>query len=237
MQVLGYGMVMPLYYILDLLFSSYTPSDLQLRNPKILQELVFIPAVIIGYFLPTIAQVVTVAEPFHQIVLALWQPFPVYVVLLIWVLPKVNLQPPTPTQLEKDKKKTNIDGLRNVYYFAFQTGIVFHWSTCVIIPIFRNFIFAPATAEHLSLFNIFVPHGVHWYGPATIAQVSLQFLQWDMYCGGLAGLVWACVLAQRAGAWEMGWRGVGVVAKDVALMGLPCAALMMLWRRDLKVLG
>lgn len=235
MQVLGYGVTTPAYYILDLIFSSHNASDFQVRSPSKLQPKVFIPAITLGYVLPSALQLLPVSEDLHQIFLAIWQPFPIYVVFFLWLFSQIS---PAPTpQAGKEKSKKNLDSINHIFSLAITTGLQIHWITTILIPIFRSYIFDLATAERLSFSNVLVPHGVHWYGAATIAQASMQFLQWDLYCGGLAGLVWATTLAQRAGAWEFGLQGVWVVLKDVVIMGIPCAALKMLCRRDSAVMG
>lgn len=232
MQVVGYGATMPLYYILDLLFSSHEPADLTVQSAWKLRSNAIILAVALGYVLPSGLQLMPVSEDLHQIFLAVWQPFPVYVAVFFWFFSQTSQ--PFASSAPKRETTTDVQGIRRIYTLATTVGALTHWCTILLVA-FRSSIFSPATAERLSLYNVFVPHPVHWYGPSTIAQASMQFIQWDLYCGGLAGLVWAATLAHRAGVWDLGLKGVGEVARDALIMGMPSAVLRLLLKRDMGV--
>jgi hypothetical protein len=233
MQAVGFGVTMPAYYILDLVFSSHEPAHLAIRDARKLDSKVFVPAIALGYLLPSALQLLPVSEDLHQILLAVWQPFPIYVVTFFWLFSRGS---PSSQLAKKTTTKKDVEGIRHIYSFGITVGMVTHWTT-ILLVFFRPSIFNAVISERLSFTNVFVPHPVHWHGPSTIAQASMQFLQWDLYCGGTAGLVWAATLAQRAGAWELGVKGIAEVVKDAVIMGMPSTVLNLLQKRDMAVMG
>ena len=229
MQAFGYGVVMPVYYITDLLLSSHSPPDLRPRSPSKLQSRVFIPAIALGYVLPSGLQLLHVSEDLHQIFLALWQPFPIYVVFFFQIFAKMH--PLTPSPLGKQKAKSDLEGINQIYTFSIAFGALTHWAT-IIITFLWPYLSSGALVQQPALLDTFIPHGVHWYGSCSIAQASIQFLQWDYYCGASAGVVWAVTLAHRAGVFEFGVLGLGEVIQDIIIFGMPSTVLKILWKRD-----
>lgn len=233
MQAFGYGVVMPLYYVVDLLSSSHSPPDLRLRSPSKLQSSVFIPAVTLGYVLPSGLQILHLSEDLHQIFLALWQPFPIYVVFFFVLFAKVH--PVTQLSPGEQRARSDLEGINQIHTFSIAVGALTHWAT-IMITFLWPYLFSSGLVQQPAILDIFVPHGVHWYGPCSVAQASMQFLQWDYYCGASAGVVWAMTLSHQAGVFEFGVLGLGEVIRDIIVFGMPSTVLKILWKRDARLI-
>ncbi|KAM0414706.1 hypothetical protein ACHAPT_013445 [Fusarium lateritium] len=223
MQIIGYGVVMPIYCILDLLFSS---SDMALVNPEKLHAI--IPAFAFGFFIPSALQTLPTSRDMHQILLAIWQAFPIHVGLLHWGF----------SYLVKPRGSSKL-AVNHAYSFAVRVGAITHWVTIALIVSAKVVpgLFPADVAEQLTFSNVFIPTALHWYGPKTIASAVFHFLQYDLYIGAVAGLVWAATHAHVAGIWECNLGGIGWILRDVLVLGLPSAVISLLWKRNAAVFG
>ena len=237
MQAVGFGVVMPLYYLLDLLFSSDDPKSLGLTDPARLHAIV--PAFGLSFILPSSLQTLPVSADLRQILIAAWQPFPIYFGVLLWAFSQVVKRITITGGTRVNKSEADRQALDSAYGFAIAVGALTHWATISVIlaATFAQDFLPAGVAEHLTPAKVFVPYAVHWYGPGTLASTMLQFLHYDQYIGAAAGLVWAATLANRAGVWSLNVEGIRRIVRDVLIMGPPSAVISLLWERDDAVLG
>ncbi|KAF4983205.1 hypothetical protein FDECE_17354 [Fusarium decemcellulare] len=177
MQVVGYGIVMPIYYILDLLFSS---TDMTLASPDTLYAI--IPAFVLGFFVPSALQTLPTSRDVHQIFLAFWQAFPIHVGFLLWAFSYI-VKPAQPSNLPGKKASLDKQAISHAYGFAVTIGAITHWATIALILCVTAApeVFPSGVAEHLSFSSVFIPTPLHWSGPATITSATMHFLQTSYY--------------------------------------------------------
>lgn len=237
MQGTGYGLTMPIYYLVDLLFSSSDAQGVGLTDPTRLYAI--IPAFALGFIIPSALQTLPAPRDLHQILLAAWQPFPIYFGVLLWVFSNIVKKIAITGSVGTKKSVTDRNALDHAYGFAIGIGALTHWVTLgvIVAAAFAPDLFPAGIAERLTLANVFVPHALRYYGPATVASAMLQFLHYDQYIGAAAGLVWAATLAKRAGVWSPNKKGIRRILRDVLVLGPPSAVISLLRSRDEAVLG
>ena len=235
MQVVGYGVVMPLYCLLDLVFSSSGPGSAGLTDPARLHAIV--PAVGLGFVFPSVLQALPLGQDPHQKLLAVWQAFPIYVGYLGWMFSQA-IKRTVPTATNKKKSAVDKEALDHAWGFAISVGAVTHWATMGVIAAatFYPGLFPAGVADSFTFANVFVPHPPRWYGTVTIASTMMQFLHYDLYVGAGATLVWAATQANRAGALSLDVGGIAQIARDVLVLGPVSAAVSLLRSRDQAVL-
>lgn len=166
-----------------------------------------------------------------------WQAFPLWHVLCQWTLKRVLPSPSSNTA--KSKPRRYLDSASYAYSYIILIAV---FSQTALLAV----AFAPASLvpdawqplfSQVGFQSAFVPY-FPWASPtadATAAVITADgkaelvklFLQWDIYCGGTAILVWALYSYQ------------GVALADVAfwtvLGGPVAAAAIILWDRDAAV--
>lgn len=240
MQGLGYGFTMPLYGIAHLLTSKTTgkfcqgfAEALKITNLQFLEDLPV--ALIVGYFLPTILMAFPLpSNSVHQWLAGLWQGFPVWVLLVQWILSHVR----------KFWGKTLLPGsrienrhlLHGAYMFAFSSTCITHVCTLATITARRFFpsMFSPLAQETLTFSKVFIPPYFRDPGPMeSMASGIHNFFQYDQYIGSTAALAWAAAISlasKKDGLVLSEWVwlvkelvGVGVIAGPAgALVALMC---------------
>lgn len=235
MQAVGFAVLVPAYFIIDLVLTSSTPYALTLRDP--LQLKAIVPAFILAYMIPSAMHMVPCDDYLHQTLIALWQPFPIYLSTLLYVFSQVAKRASPSGGIPGGKAAADRDAVNHAYGFAIWTAAVSHWlviGTIVAVGINPDILSADV-AERLTFANVFVPRPIHYYGdahPAGFNEISMQFLQLDNYTGSLSCLVWAATKAARAGAWEFNASGILSLVKDVVVLGPISASLSLLQTRD-----
>ncbi|KAL7660371.1 hypothetical protein ACMYSQ_003252 [Aspergillus niger] len=252
-QTLTFAFAAPLYCALQLTTSitATSPTATNIYIPKtILTTLPLIFTLL--YILPSSLMVLplssTITTDLKQLFIALWQPFPAYISILL-TLSHTLFSPftstPKPTQ-----KNHNLSSLRFIYAFTFFHTLISH---LVTLTVSLSTILAPSilspeyrTSLHPSIvFGIPTP----WTSPviqvASIADGVHAFLRWDYLIGSAGMVVWAwrlygnAVKMDKGGA--MGWcEWVSLVVR-VGLLGVVAgpvgAAVVLVWGRDEMVFG
>ena len=237
-QVLTYAFATPLYLGLVLAVGSRPTPD-NIRVPR--SVLKSIPAVFaIGMTVPSTLMVLplsnTITADLKQIFIAIWQPWPAYVAILLVVAHYTVGFLVSDDNSTLEGKRKNLSSLRHAYAFALiQTTLahvvtlVISISTTVAPQIFKdNFVrdLHPAV-----VLNTPLPWAQPVVKVASIADGVHAFLRWDYIIGTTGVLIWA-VHTYLASGQRVGLGDVGKVLGLVALTGPVGAAVVLVWERD-----
>ncbi|KAL4947030.1 hypothetical protein BDW69DRAFT_179164 [Aspergillus filifer] len=244
-QVLTFAFATPLYCTLQLLTSvtAVKPTAENIRVPRAVLNA--IPIVFfVGYMVPTAALLIPVSEKvdadLKQIFIALWQPWPAYISILLTTVHVVFSRFTSNDNNVEGGGRATLSSLRWVYAFAFAHTAINHiisW-TIPLASVAAPWLFK---REHLDALHPSVVFDIPkpWEAPALVENVGAgvhAFLRWDYIIGSAGVLVWATSLhhtAQRAvyGRSGYGWLFVKVAAL-AALAGPVGAGVELLWERD-----
>ncbi|KAL2816479.1 hypothetical protein BJX63DRAFT_387425 [Aspergillus granulosus] len=243
-QVMTFAFAAPLYCAIQL-FTSVTavkPTAENIRVPRaVLNALPFVFAV--GFMLPTGLLLVPVSEQvdtdLKQLFIALWQPWPAYVSILLTVA-HVLFSPFTSNDLTLEGGRATLRSFRWVYAFAFAHTTISHiisWViplASVVAPRLFNEEYLEAL-HPLVVFDIPKP----WEAPIPVESVGAgvhAFLRWDYIIGSAGILIWTVSLYQTAHRVVYGRAGyAGLFLKVVALSALAGpvgTAVELMWERD-----
>ncbi|KAG4030298.1 hypothetical protein MFRU_012g00410 [Monilinia fructicola] len=218
-QNISYAVTVPLYLFIHLLTSpvakpfpgTYANSvllissiDLKILPLSIILSYI-VPSILMGLDAPSI-----VSGPTHQKLIAFWQPFPIWTIIIQWTLrsffqfigsrltSKDTKQPPEPLGA------SYLSNAKHVYRFLLITCALTHLPVLLIalIPASAIIDILPKLAPYASLnfFDIYVPYFPFPLSQrvADLASGSHVFLQWDLTTGSTALLVWAILLYRNA---------------------------------------
>lgn len=184
--------------------------------------------------LPT-PQFFTVDE--KQLLIAAWQPWPIYVSLLAAVVSLL----PSPKSEEVAPNSDLRKSLRFVYSYAFANAAIAHVA-CWTISLATVIVPAIFDAQYIELFhpkNVFGVFLPFWYADLRVQSVAegVQiFLQWDYLIGSLGVLTWAIssyALAHRNVLGNVDWFSLVFKVVNLSLFTGPvAAAVALIWERD-----
>lgn len=202
MQGIGFGIAMPIFAIIHLNFTSSRRLADTVRVRDAAKLHTALPAVIFGYFLPSII----LAYPFadanaNQWANVLWQPFPIYVVACQTLFAEMLKRTSIGQDAFVSETKRSKDGLAAVYRFAWNIAALTHLVTLVVI--FSDSIlpgvFPAGVGKALTLSRVFVPVAPPHSGQSMASQAAAMhdFFRYDLYFGSVAALVWAVYLLSQ----------------------------------------
>ncbi|KAI9743460.1 MAG: hypothetical protein M1818_002772 [Claussenomyces sp. TS43310] len=215
-QYAGYFLVMPWYCFTKL--SHLSHRSMTNTSPKIRQEKVsslitamkVVPwSMAIGYVIPTILICIPgFSSPTHQHLIAFWQNFPLWVVLLQLSLETLVTSLHTISPL-RQAQTVYIPSASCAYNLAFAASALTHTLTISIVTMACCFphIFAPKTARALQPWNVLIPP--RWDRKKQIgsmAEGAQNFLLWDYYVGTGAAMLWAVAVVWDSGKKGRDWR-------------------------------
>lgn len=249
-QNISYTITVPVYLVIHILTSplAQPPSresahffevdDLDLK----LLPLCTLAALV----LPSIAMFVPspslVPGPTHYTLIAIWQAFPLWHSALHWTLKRV-LPAPSPRP-RNHHSPSAAPAYKLILFFA----IASHTALLAIALIPASAVpgtWSPVFAA-VDFRSAFVPAPL-WEPPAldaavaaavpvpadALAPLARYFLQWDVYCGGVAVMLWAMYLRRVVGGSDGGSAGMLRKVLGWGLVGGPVAvAAVVLWDRD-----
>ncbi|KAL4813850.1 hypothetical protein BDW67DRAFT_192625 [Aspergillus spinulosporus] len=243
-QVMTFAFSAPLYFAIHL-FTSATavrPTAENIRVPRAVLNV--IPLVfVIGYMVPSGLLLLPVSEQvtadLKQIFIALWQPWPAYVSILLTVV-HVFFSPFTRNDDNVEGGRATLRSLRWVYAFAFTNTALAHIIAWVI-PL--STVAAPGLfkEEYLHPLHPLVVYDIPkpWEAPVLVESVGAgvhAFLRWDYLIGSTGVLIWALSLYRAGHRVVYGQAGcVGLLVKVAALTvltGPVGAAVELMWERD-----
>lgn len=252
-QNISYTITVPFYFILHIFTSptaspSVTARDVLLDNPSdtnivLLSEFIacLVPAVAMALPAPSV-----ISPAAHYSWIAIWQGFPIWQSVLQWVFSRVA---PGPARSARSGKAPNRSTFNTVtlYRVALFTTVTTHLGLLAVavtpasaIP--SGWPTLSAIFEQVTLDSALIPRSLS--NPPTVdpkmisahalAPLTQYFLQWDVYCGSLALLLWAVYLRRVAASGDrFSWTGlVGKVVGWTAVGGPVAAATVLLWERD-----
>lgn len=231
----------PLYFGIQLVGSdtSFQPTTVNIAIPPAVLK--SIPMVfVLAYQLPSLAMLLPapsiVTFDQKQLLIALWQPWPVYVSLLITLAFLMSSQPARKTPLHQYRKS-----LDTVYNFAFTHAAIGHvlaWTVSLATLLQPAISFMPYT-HSLHPGQVFLPDNPFKNHVPRIENVGdgvHKFLQWDNVVGSAAVLFWAAsvnALARFKIQGRIGWLGLFVkIARYLVLAGPVATAVKLVWERD-----
>ncbi|KAI2723169.1 hypothetical protein DTO039G3_1544 [Penicillium roqueforti] len=212
-QLRGIGLIAPLFFI----SSTYVSSGIAYFSPstRTLPESTaraILPALILGFVVPTMMLFFPLADApnTRQVFIVLWQPAPVYVLILTHIFSRVikSISSSTPAKTDssaaESKPNRDIPLLQTLYAVAggvsacFHVALLLSWAALGTGFITRAFIPSDAFAQ-----------------VATLADGVFVFFQNDFLLVSATTLLW-CL----ASVWDLYRIGVSNVSWQVALAGL-----------------
>ena len=263
-QTITYGTILPFYLFLHVLTSptnlgsppSSPSKDIAADfdiDPAALAA--WAPAFTLSYLIPTI--LVAFPSPkftsfsMHQVIMALWEFYPVPFKLFqlglasYVVAPALSRTTSRSSSAPAQQRATTLNLLKWTYAFAALVGGVSHVITCTLSfsAAFFPSLFTADASSSLSPPNIFVPVAP-WQNAkaANLGEGLWWFLGWNMGVSNVAPLVWGVVqLHNAASVKRKGWEGWPVVLAKVggltAIGGPGVGVAWLLWKRDEIVMG
>lgn len=264
MTACGYAVIMPMYCIAHIFLSRTvmaTSKTAELaKQVSILEyhELWTLPgAIVLGYGVPVLLMALpTFTTDWHQLFVAGWHLFPVWVTISQYLLRSINTYPLIITQLNLDAPREDSSGLnleqihrlarekclQRAYKFAYAVSASTHLATMATIFLTKVHpaLMTSATDESVSFSSVFLPP--YWRRQKhmqSFVQGTLNLLQYDQYAGSTAALIWGVGVytlctAQLATTGQL----ISLIAESLVLAILcgPAAALThVMSRRDQQV--
>ena len=242
-QAGGLALISPLYLLLYISTSPtvFAPSPTNLAVDS--ATLSGIPvAWLLGFGIPT-ALLVLPAPAVLSIAtkvkaLVLWQPFPLYMTLVLCMWRAISSSPGARTsQLDQLKR------LRNVYKFGLAIAAPVHaaiWGVSLAAVLFPQ-LFAPGIAADFHPLSALIPPNPVTFVASvpSMARGAQNFLQWDYFVSSSAYLVFALSARFNSKVEPKGFSAgnlLGLAVRTFTL-GPMGTALSYLWERDEIVLG
>lgn len=198
-------------------------------------------AMTLGYIIPTILLALPalswISPHRQQILLALWQFFPLWVSLWQFTLGGlVRFLGLVPASAQTTPESRLQYGMR-AYRSILDITSVLHMVALmyVMFPYFRTYVFGVEDPKPVHARGVFVPMSV--FAPhqvESIAEGSQTLLQYDMYCSLGAALVWAVYLSCESAGKSMAGaaRSAFVLTTRILVVGPGGAVLWALRDRD-----
>ncbi|KAF2644487.1 hypothetical protein P280DRAFT_374743, partial [Massarina eburnea CBS 473.64] len=178
-QSIGGAIVIPFYFVAYIYTSRqrdyYSASSMSIAAAHVKA---IIPALVIGYLLPTILLYSPVWDaPTHQRIVAFWQPCPLYVSLILTILPTVF----SFSSSSNFSQNEQLNPLRSIYAFSFLVASVWHVGTMAYCLTSQN--------PRASLGAVFDPR---FSASGSIFIDGLQYIfQIDFWVIFATALLWA----------------------------------------------
>lgn len=255
-QNLSYAICTPLYLFIHLLTSPTTkPSASTLASSVLFvstYDMAILPvSVTLGYLIPSLLTVFptfsAVASPGHQYLVAFWQAFPLWTLLVQWALKLLCILIIGKDSTSTTEKmpysvasRTYLKYASRVYTFS----LAFCVATCLpavvlsLLPpdIVPDTMPGIAYLARTSFTSTFIPPLPLGQPIRNMAEGVHIFLLWDMYIGSVAGLLWAIALYQNVSTRkESAASRSSLILKTMiwTILGGPVAAwTILVWERD-----
>lgn len=183
-----------------------SPLDLKIL-PLSITLTYIVPTFLMGLDAPS-----KVSGPAHQQLIAFWQPFPIWTVIIQWTL-RSTFQFIGSKVFSKDPKQpltplgtSYLSNAKHVYRFILTFCVLTHLPVLLVALIPASVISdtLPKLAPYASLnfFDIYVPYFPFPLSQrvSNLASGAHTFLQWDLATGSTALLLWAILLHRNATA-------------------------------------
>lgn len=253
LQNFTFAVTIPVYLLIHLLtspsaslFPGKHTNTVLIVSPIDLKLLPW--SIVLGYVVPSLLMALPptiVSSTVHQQFIALWQPFPLWTVVVQWSGKFVyNLFATKTSQSDSSQAKSYLKGVGSVYGFVLGLCIVTH------LPVLAITLLPPSAFPESSViltrlsqsdfFGVYVPYppvlGLRF---SDLAEGVQNFLVWDLYVGMTAVLLWATLLYRNATGGisnKSSWPKVVWKLLTWTLVSGPMgAATILLWERDANV--
>lgn len=253
-QLATFAVAAPLYCAFQLAVPSTSsrPNVHSIAVPRVV--LLALPFVfVVGYAVPSGLMLLrspdVVSVDRKQLIIAFWQPWPVYIAVLaslayFLLSPFIGDGDGSSSSSRQSGARQWVSPLRRVYAFAFATAAIAHvvaWTVSLasaIVPVLFNERFVDAL-HPARVFGVSFPPLPSAAAARQVASVSEGvhvFLQWDFLIGATAVLLWAAtlyVLAHRRILGSVSWVALGMKVGLLTLVAGPVAtAVELVWERD-----
>lgn len=244
-QVLTFAFATPLYAAVQV-YTSVTarkPNPDNIRVPRaVLNAMPFV--FVLGYMVPTNLLIVPLSETMtidlKQVCIAIWQPWPAYVSILLTIA-HIVFSPFVSNDRNPEGGRATLRALRRVYAFAFANAALTHlisWTvslaTLAVPAMFDERFLGPL--HPAKVFEVPLPWATPVPQVRDIGEGVHAFLRWDYIIGSAGVLVWAVSLYRAAHRVVYGKVGCfGLVVKTAlltVLAGPTGAAVELMWERD-----
>jgi len=250
-QNISYTVTVPLYLFLHLLTSP--TAKLSKNNSNVLLipglDLAIVPiSLFLGYIIPSILMCLPVSMAAHQQFIAFWQLFPIWTVIIhsglrFFASRLFKRETSAPT---KSLEESYLDSAAPIYRFVFALCMITHIPVIAIIFLSPTTLrgFSPTLTRLLqsSFSDVFIPYGLDGnHKVSGLAAGALTFLQWDIYVGSIAFLIWMSALYREAAKqstiggscnriiwWKLAWK----IPAYMLISGPVGANAVLLWERD-----
>ncbi|RDW78441.1 hypothetical protein BP5796_06293 [Coleophoma crateriformis] len=219
LQNISFAVTIPLYLLLHLFTSPVakpfpgTHANSVLLVPTL--DLAILPfSITLGYIIPTILMTLqfpdVVSTATHQKLIALWQPFPIWTMMIHLVLRSCSLHISKMLTKEDDGNRppapqgaSYLNMAKHVYRFVLALCMITHLPALLLAALPASML--PASADKLAALasgrvsDVYIP-----YLPLLSHKVDsfptgvLTFLQWDLCIGSTALLLWSLLLYRNA---------------------------------------
>lgn len=247
-QMLSYAVITPLYLILHLSTSPTALSPTLANTYVNMTDLISIPiSITLGFILPAVLLALpapsVLTSDRKQILMAVWQVFPIWVDVLQRTIPFMvsvvsNAERKCATSPAKVPGKY-IRAMRCVYIFALVLSGFTHISAMTLAATSRLFpsLFAPEYVGMFNPSNVFFPSTISMTTQMpSIGHGALLLLQYDGLIGSASFVLWASTLYVRAyGRRRVFDRWLSLFAANVlltALVGPVGCVVALIWARD-----
>lgn len=217
-QLRGIGLIAPLYFISSTFVSSgiayFSPNTRTLPEST---ARALLPALILGFVVPTIMLFFPLADALNtrQVFIALWQPAPVYVVILTQIFSRVIKSISSSTITNTDSATAESKPNRDIPYLQTLYAVVGGIAACFHMALLLSW----AALGTNFITKTFIPSEA-FAQVTTIADGVFIFFQNDFLLITAATLLW-CL----ASVWDLYRIGVSNFSWQVALVGLILGSL------------
>ncbi|KAJ9619082.1 hypothetical protein H2204_012793 [Knufia peltigerae] len=205
-QLYGIAVVAPIFYIMYLTVSNPESYWWPLSRPvpeKYVKTL--LPAVVLGYLIPTILMFWPHSndDQIRQGFIAFWQPSPVYVNILLWLL-ATSYNTTMSTQQDHSNvvvaaaEPPDMAHLKRLYAFSFGVSIVTHFGVLLKVMFSAD--------PHLQLSKIFLLPPLDQRSLSVVESLHITWLV-DFWVWTMATMAWCCL-----SVWDLKRVGLAVVS-------------------------
>ncbi|KAI1762876.1 hypothetical protein GGR53DRAFT_521385 [Hypoxylon sp. FL1150] len=231
-QLVGGGVIVPLYYALYVYTSGGDAYHLQDREVPIGYARAILPSALLGYLAPAVGMYYVPWGDLKtvQYATALWQPFPVFICVLLFTfsffLSSISPSNAAAAATTTNQKDGDVKHLKIVYLTAGLMAAAAHASTVYMC--------ATSSDPRLSFAYVFLPDKGHWKD--SMALGWHYFFQWDFWGVFGASLAWSWLVVYDVQRLLTGSRPTAVQLVQtllrialVTLVAGPGTAIVTVW--------
>ena len=181
----------------------------------------------------------------HQYLVAAWQVFPVWIVILQYMFSRASWFVSSPRKMNSKPghlHAVGFESLDRLYRFAFALATLTHCVTLGLITVVQWFAGLVTTSnDHTVTFKeVFLPPNI-WTGDQVSNKVqgAQGCFQYDQYVGSTSAIIWATNLRNMCNKSlsDRQWAQLAFEIVGCSAVARPTGALvMLLWKRDVQAM-